>query len=269
MDQNHATDLAGLALDVDAASISLGHPQFEAEDAVFVRDARFSLWRNANRVTRIRARTPAAIARLFDRAEHEYGSVPHRRFDVDFRTPPEFEARLILDGYERGDTLVLLLDGDLIGTPAPCDIRPAESASDRRAQEELIRLNLEEHERIAGRASAEDLTMEKVAAERNQTPPFRYWLAWVDGAPRAYFASWRGLGDMGQVENLFTHPDYRHKGLATALIHHCVADCRSMGAGPVVIAAAAADTPKRMYAAMGFRPVAIARQYWRSVDPAS
>ncbi len=120
----------------------------------------------------------------------------------------------------------------------------------------------------AGARPPRTSTLEMVAAKRGQTPPFRYWLAWVDGAPRAYFASWRGLGDMGQVENLFTHPDYRHQGLATALIHHCVADCRRMGAGPIVIAADATDTPKRMYAAMGFRPVALERQYLRNVDPA-
>jgi predicted GNAT family acetyltransferase len=67
---------------------------------------------------------------------------------------------------------------------------------------------------------------------------------------------------MGQVENLFTHPDDRHRGLATALIVRCVNDCRERGAGPVLIVADPADTPMRMYAAMGFRPVALTRA-WR------
>ena len=65
------------------------------------------------------------------------------------------------------------------------------------------------------------------------------------------------------MEELFTHPEFRHRGLATALIHHCVADAREHGAGPVVIAADPEDTPKLMYAAMGFRPVAMKRT-WRS-----
>jgi predicted GNAT family acetyltransferase len=68
---------------------------------------------------------------------------------------------------------------------------------------------------------------------------------------------------MGQVEDLFTHPDFRHRGLATALIHHCVADARQQGAGPVMLVADAHDTPKDMYAAMGFRPVAAKREYWK------
>ncbi|OGO52256.1 MAG: hypothetical protein A2148_06360 [Chloroflexi bacterium RBG_16_68_14] len=85
----------------------------------------------------------------------------------------------------------------------------------------------------------------------------------MDGAPRAYCSSWEGIDGVGQVEYLFTHPEYRHRGLATALIHRSVADCRERGAGHVVIVADPADTPKQMYAAMGFRPVAIKRSYWK------
>jgi ribosomal protein S18 acetylase RimI-like enzyme len=100
---------------------------------------------------------------------------------------------------------------------------------------------------------------------RAKTPPVRYWLAWADGQPRAYLASWEGTGGVGQVEDLFTHPEFRHLGLATALIHHGVAEARKEGAGPVVIVADTADTPKRMYAAMGFRPVSISRTYWKNL----
>jgi hypothetical protein len=57
-----------------------------------------------------------------------------------------------------------------------------------------------------------------------------------------------------------------HRGLATALIHPCVADARSKGAGPVVIAADPTDTPKHMYAAMGFRPVAVYSHYLKRLD---
>lgn len=87
----------------------------------------------------------------------------------------------------------------------------------------------------------------------------------MDGKPRAYCASWAGVDGVGQVDDLFTHPDFRRRGLASALIHRCVADCREHGAKAVVIVADPADTPRRMYAAMGFRPVAIKREYWRSV----
>jgi predicted N-acetyltransferase YhbS len=64
---------------------------------------------------------------------------------------------------------------------------------------------------------------------------------------------------------LFVEAAFRHRGLATALIHHCVRRCREAGAGPVVIVADPDDTPKHMYAAMGFRPVATKRDYWKGV----
>jgi predicted GNAT family acetyltransferase len=91
----------------------------------------------------------------------------------------------------------------------------------------------------------------------------RSWLAYEGSRAVAYFSSWGGIDGVGQVENLFTHPDCRHRGYATALIHHCVADARKHGAGPVVIVCDPNDTPKNMYAAMGFRPVAVKRAYWK------
>ncbi len=93
----------------------------------------------------------------------------------------------------------------------------------------------------------------------------QYYMAYVDGGAVAYCNSWEGINGVGQVEDLFTHPDFRHRGLASALIHHCVADCRRKGAGPVVIVADPTDTPKNMYAAMGFRPVALYSHYLKKL----
>ncbi|HEV8573834.1 MAG TPA: GNAT family N-acetyltransferase, partial [Dehalococcoidia bacterium] len=103
------------------------------------------------------------------------------------------------------------------------------------------------------------------ATHRAKQPPVQYWLAYIDGRPVAYFNSWAGIDGVGQIEDLFTHPDFRHRGLAAALIHHCVADCRRRGAGPVVIVADPTDTPKQMYAAMGFRPVATYSHYLKKL----
>ena len=53
---------------------------------------------------------------------------------------------------------------------------------------------------------------------------------------------------------LFEKLDNLRRGIATALIAHAVGDARNRGAGPVLIGADPDDTPKHMYAAMGFRP---------------
>ena len=98
------------------------------------------------------------------------------------------------------------------------------------------------------------------------SPPVRYWLAYTDDGPRAFFTSWTSNDGIGVLDDLFTHPDYRHQGLATALVHHCVADSRARGAGPVALEADPKDTPKRMYAAMGFRPLSLSHEYLKTFE---
>ena len=66
---------------------------------------------------------------------------------------------------------------------------------------------------------------------------------------------------------MFTRAKFRHRGVATALIHRCVADCRAQGAGPVIIIADPDDTPKDMYTAMGFRPLVVLRSYHKEIAP--
>jgi len=67
------------------------------------------------------------------------------------------------------------------------------------------------------------------------------------------------------IEDLFAHPEYRRHGLGTVLIAHCVADARERGAGPVLITSNYDDTPKHMYAAMGFRPLYVLRSWTKKL----
>lgn len=249
------------ALAVNEAYAALGNERFEAEGATFVRNHDTpDIW-DANHVANVTAATPQAIERLLARAEREYAHCGHRRFDIDYRTPPEFEARLALEGYIRSELLVMLLEGEPAGAAPAHDIRPLEGEEVWRAYTALHDIDWREYaERIPGsfdERSAEQM----VRSRREKSPPASYWLAYVDGEPAAYVASWPGTDGVGIVEDLFTHPDYRRRGLATALVQRGVAHCRANGAGPVVIVADPDDTPKRMYAAMGFRPVAVKRNY--------
>ena len=255
------SDLTRRAVATDYGFMALGSERFDAEGATFIRNASVPLIRDANQVISVGASSANEIDRLLARADREYAGSPHRQFRIDFTASPEFEARLVLEGYERKDTLVMLLEGDLIGAAKPHDIRPVESEADWQAYSSLHEIDLREYaEKIPGGIEA-PVVEQLMLARRVKSPPVRYWMAYVDGDARAYLASWEGLDGVGQVEDLFTHPEFRHRGLATALLHQCVADCRAHGAGPVVIAADALDTPKRMYAALGFRPVAISRTY--------
>ena len=241
---------------------ALGNERFEADGATFIRNRRFPEWRDANHAKYVTASTPREIDRLLERVEEEFEGFPHRRFDLEPDTPPDFQARLVLDGYSRMEDLIMLLEGELRGTAKPVDIRPVRADSDWDALAGLVELEWQEYRERTGDRSADASAWLRLG-NRIKSPPVRFWMAYVDGHPGAYFSSWGGVDGIGQVDDLFTHPEYRHRGLATALIHHCVADSRAQGARSVVITADPADTPKFMYAAMGFEPVALQSAYWK------
>lgn len=256
--------LIAAALDVNAANLALGHEVFDADGARFVRDRAVADIYDANHVTAITASTEREIDTLLSRVEREFAGYRHRIFHTDHRTPPPFEARLALEGYERKDALVMVLQGDPAGEAKAYDIRLTDGDAAWASFEALHMLDWLEARSREGQDPATDAGARMARSNRVKSPPVRYWLAYDDDAPRGYFSSWEGVVGVGQVENLFVRKEYRHRGIATALLHHCVADARAHGAGPVVIVADPTDTPKRMYAAMGWRPVAVKHEYKRT-----
>ncbi len=109
--------LIAAAVAVNQDNLALGNETFEATAARFVRNVGVpDIW-DANHVDRITASTPAEVDALLERAAREYSHCHHLRFDVDPSTPPQFEARLRLDGYEASEGLVSILEGELRATP--------------------------------------------------------------------------------------------------------------------------------------------------------
>ena len=258
-------DLASRVLAVPREYQALGNERFQADGATFIRNRAAPESRNANHVTQVIASTSEEIDRLLVRVEQEFEDIPHRSFELDFTVASSVEARLVLDGYRWSEGLLLLVEGDLIGNPKPCDVRPVDDNAGWDAVHRMWDADRREEETRGRGAYSKEGARARMGVKRAKSPPVRCWLACVDGDPVAYCSSWSGVGGIGLVEDLLTHPDFRHQGLATALVHHCVGDCREQGAGPVLICAGANETPKQMYAAMGFKPVAVSREYWKEV----
>lgn len=247
--------------------LKLGNEVFEAEGATFVRNTLTPRRQDSNHVADVTCSTSAELDRLFARMNIEYAAYDYRRVSVDALTPPEVSARLVLEGYTTGETLIMVLETDVRARPKDVDILGIESEADWAALATQSLMDWQEGARNHGEPQDEALMAEFALARKLKTPPVRGWLAYVDGVPRAHFSSWEGENGVGMVEDLFTHPEYRHRGLATALIARCVADARARGAGPVLIGAGPADTPKHMYAAMGFRPLYLARNFFKTGLP--
>ena len=206
--------------------------------------------------------------------EAELGHHTHRQIMTTPFLAPALAARLAFEDYVPDPTLQGLLVGPLTG-PAPraCDIRPVAGEDDWAALGRLVRLDhVETNEKIGKARLTEDVTAGMQAIRRSNAEEIHFSLVWSEGEAVAYFSSWPGPGSaasiapgtgrVGIVEDLYTHPEHRGRGLARALIHHCVADARARGADAVLIGAEVDDTPKAIYAAMGFAPTCIT-QAWR------
>jgi GNAT superfamily N-acetyltransferase len=247
---------------VDMLNLALGHRTFEAEGATFVVNTAHPSIHDANFIYDVSASSGAEIERLLDRARREYAHCSTLTFRLAPWASPVLESRLGLIGTEQNRTLVMLLESELQGGAPAHDLRPIEDDAAWRAFAELKRADWAEH----AEATKQDPNRLEIpdglaATARLKCPPVRYTMAYIDDRPVGTFNSWVGAGGIGQVEDLFVLPGFRHRGIATALIHHCVNEARAQGAGPIVICANLADTPKAMYAAMGWEPMAVCRQY--------
>lgn len=256
----------------EASYFEIGNEVVDIGSARIVRNHRTPDVYDANCVTRVRAKS-SEVDELMGVVDRLFSGVSHRSFKIDPFTPTEVEARLVLDGFE-SDTMVHLVLAD--GVPiqravaATPEIRPVSSQRD---WESLANLARADHEEAAARNGRRvwpvGVTRQMVDRKRLRSEDMPYLVAAVDGRDVAYVCTWTGTsGDgVGMVEDLFTEPGHRHRGVATALITEAVARARAGGAGAVMIGAAAEDTPRLMYAALGFRALFVTRSYLRLEIP--
>jgi GNAT superfamily N-acetyltransferase len=256
-------DLLARACETSFRYLALGNEVFTAHGATFIRNRATPRRHDANTVGLVRS-DPSELDALLAAVDAEYAEFGHRRFQIDALTPPALEARLALEGGYRLDAVLwLLLGGELRASPRPVEVREVVTAADWLAYRELDAMWWEESGLEYFGPYDPSLHDQLLLNKRLKEPQVRSWLACVEGVPRAFFSSWPGVDGLGMIEDLFCHPDYRRRGLATALIDHCVADARARGAGPILIGADPLDTPRQIYAALGFRPLFIGRGYLR------
>lgn len=226
---------------------------------------------------RVRARSPRELETLLADSARATGGRRCEQLRVDPDTPPEAEAALALYGWRLERQLQLVLP-ESVAVPAEPPPRARDFAVRRVADTDadwqhvhaLFRLDHAEEDARAGRAAerSEEATASGVGLRRALGREARYYLAeprvGADGGPFACVAEWAGDKGVGLIEDVFVRADRRGAGVATALLRHAVHRARERGAGPLVIAADVDDTPKRLYARFGFRPVLVRRVYGMS-----
>lgn len=241
---------------------ALGHETVRDSLCCIVRDPAYpDVW-DANHVSSVRASTTAEIDQVLQRADEAFAHCHHRLFVVDPLTPPAFVARLALDDYcELTPTIQLVLEGPLRAQPRDIDLHPVLTEADWQGLSTLVRHDHTEGARTEGRPIPVEVTRGIVASYRQKWPGYQFFLAHEDGVDCAYGAGVLCANGLGMVEDLFTLPGFRKRGIATAIIDRAISHVRNQGAEQVLIGALATEAPKRLYVALGFVPVSVIREY--------
>ena len=221
-----------------------------------------TVW-DANHADAVTAEQPEEIAALLASMDDHLAHTPWRVVHTDPFTPEAFSARLALDGYaEQPAVIQMVLSRQLQAVPGS-DITPIETEADWRALAALVRRDHEEGARTGGAILSAKVTDEIVAGYRAKDGPYRFLLASIGGIPVAYGACAAAPSGAGMIEDLFTLPAYRQRGIASALIAHFSGQLVAQGCDFIFLGALVGEQARHLYAKLGFRPIMLTRCWAR------
>ena len=217
---------------------------------------------DANHADEVTAESAAEIESVFADMDAHLAHAPRRVVHTDVFTPDAFLARLALEDFtEWNVTIQMALEGGLADRGAEVALRPIASEADWEALLELVVANHAEQRAAHGLDLTPEFSKDMVAVYRRKNPDFRFHLAIHDGTPIAYGACGAAPNGAGMIEDLYTTPSMRRRGVGTGLIAAFVDRLRAAGCHTIFLGALAHDQPKRLYARLGFRPGTLARMW--------
>ncbi|WP_408640491.1 GNAT family N-acetyltransferase [Sphingomonas jeddahensis] len=117
--------------------------------------------------------------------------------------------------------------------------------------------------RTGGKLLSPELSASIVVAYRAKDGPYRFHLVQIGDQAVAYGALAVAPSGAGMIEDLFTLPAFRRRGVASALIAHFTADLAARQCACVFLGAIVGDRARRLYAKLGFRPLMLTRCWVR------
>jgi GNAT superfamily N-acetyltransferase len=219
----------------------------------------------ANHADDVTARTEREIEAVLAAMDRHLGHTPWRVVHTDCLTPDAFLARLALEFDERFVAIQMALEGDLAARGAPVELRPVIDDADFAALLQLVISNHVERQEIDRLRLPPEFSAAMVDVYRAKRDSYRFDLAIKDGVPIAYGGCAAAPNGVGMIEDLFTLPSERGRGVITGVIAAFVDALRAKGCELIFLGALANDRPKRLYARLGFRPVTLARTWARTL----
>jgi GNAT superfamily N-acetyltransferase len=184
-------------------------------------------------------------------ARHQ-GGLDQRRIEVwDEATAERVAPGMEVLGYAPGRSVLMGWDG---GDPP---VAPQVEEVPYRAIEHL------RAEWLSGDPWAPDLE-QALAADRHTfaTTPTRAFAVVEQGLARAY-GLLVDLGETALVEDVYTSPAVRGRGLGAAVIHRLVWESRAGGHGDTVLATPSAGPARALYERLGFTRLGVVHRFLR------
>lgn len=215
----------------------------------------------ANFVCAGRGVSPDAVLAALD---GHFAHSPWRVAQVDCLTDPAVEAALALAGFRAGNTLIEMAARD-VAPPHPLPAVELRRVGDAEwaGFAALVDADLREGKRTGelGEGAAAGL----LAVMRRRMETCTLWLLDEGGVAVGYGMTAHCPNGLGLIESLFTLPEHRGRGLMSGFIAEAARRLRAAGCDAMVLDAHAHDGPKRLYARLGFAPVAVTRTWVKRV----
>lgn len=256
------TDIARIVAEAYRWQRRLGNTVISAPHCHIVADAtRPDVW-DCNHADEVTAASEADIDAVFAAMNLHLAHAPWRVVHTDGFAPEAFLARLALEGFaERPLTIQMVLRGELGDRGPPIDLRPVASDPDWDALLELVRADHVEGRRTPDLTLSAEHSRNVVAAYRAKGSAYHFHLAYLDGRPVGYGACAAAPNGAGMIEDLFTLPSARRRGIATAMISAFTDRLRASDCHTIFLGALASEPPKHLYNRLGFQPIALARTW--------
>lgn len=245
-----------------ATYTALGNEQTSLAGALAVRNIACPSLRDANCVVSGDVGSGESST-LLEQVERYYAGLPYRTFNFVWQAPG-LEAHLVMAGYGATPSMVMTLQGPVLRANTGHRVWLADGSADWEAYQRLLCADWRDTMPDAATTVADELAQQaalQTAAELSGGAALL--LAELDGEASGMCSAWVGPNGVGIVEDVFVATSARRRGLATALMHGAVDWCHAHGAAVVALTADPSDTPKQMYASLGFRAVSVWRSYWR------
>lgn len=241
----------------------LGNDVIQTPHCRIVKNAAMpDVW-DANHASAVTAEHPDDIEALLCEMERHLSHTSWRVIHTDPFTPEPFVARLALDGYAEQPATIQMVLSEKLRTDYSGNIAPIESEADWQSLAALVRRDHEEGARTSGNILPPSVTDGIIAGYRAKSGPYHFHLTRIDGEPAAYGALVAAPSGAGMIEDLFTLPAYRNRGIATAMIAQFSTALEEKGCTSIFLGALVNEQAKHLYAKLGFRPEMLTRCWAR------